>query len=648
MSAQAGIWNKDGEPVDRNWLSQVSDALRRQGPDGEFMYVDGPLGLVYRPFHTTAESRREKQPYISPRGCVITWDGRLDNRDELVPALIGDLGSLDPAEVAIVGAAFDRWGTDCFRRLVGDWAASVWNPQERILVLAIDYMAIRHLFYHQKQDSIRWSTDLTPLVLLSGDTFHVDDEYIAGYFAHDPEAHLTPYREIREVPPGQFVRVTPFKATTHQYWTFTPSSRVRYRRDQEYEEHFRHVLWQAVKTRLRSDQPVLAELSGGLDSSGIVSVADRILATERGLTPHLDTLSYYDQTEPNGDDWLYFPIIEKRRGRVGAHIDASKLATSTLSLEHSEFAAEPGPLNIGYEIEAERAAIVRDGGYRAVLSGIGGDEFLGGIPNPHSQLADALLQLKLGTLAKQLVAWSLIKRKPLIHLLWGTFAELLPSSLTQLWATQGRVEPWIDKKFASRTRIPLKLLDVKEHFGLLLPTRRSCIGGVVLMSNKVSKWSGRMLALEEVRYPYLDQRLIEFILAIPATQLLRPGDRRSLMRRSLKNIVPEEILSRQTKQFGARTPVMAIERNLDEVRKAFESPVSATLGYINKDAFMERLDAARAGKQIHITRMLRTISLELWLHDLMQRQLIDVNTSAFNASGASSVTGRSKLTAQGT
>src|SRR5581483_3560720 len=158
--------------------------------------------------------------------------------------------------------------------------------------------------------------------------------------------------------------------------------------------------------------------------SGIVSVADRILATERGLTPHLDTLSYYDQTEPNGDDWLYFPIIEKRRGRVGAHIDASKLATSTLSLEHSEFAAEPGPLNIGYEIEAERAAIVRDGGYRAVLSGIGGDEFLGGIPNPHSQLADALLQLKLGTLAKQLVAWSLIKRKPLIQLLWGTFAEL--------------------------------------------------------------------------------------------------------------------------------------------------------------------------------------------------------------------------------
>ena len=68
-------------------------------------------------------------------------------------------------------------------------------------------MAIRHIFYYLKKDRIWWSTDLSPLVLLSDDKFHIDDDYIAGYFAHDPDAHLTPYREIREVPPGQFVRI---------------------------------------------------------------------------------------------------------------------------------------------------------------------------------------------------------------------------------------------------------------------------------------------------------------------------------------------------------------------------------------------------------------------------------------------------------
>ena len=116
---------------------------------------------------------------------------------------------LTPARpiVAIFAAAFDRWDTDCFRRIVGDWAVSIWKPEQRELLFAADYMAIRHIFYYLKDDRIWWSTDLSPLVLLSGDKFHIDDDYIAGYLAHDPDAHLTPYREIREVPPGQFVRV---------------------------------------------------------------------------------------------------------------------------------------------------------------------------------------------------------------------------------------------------------------------------------------------------------------------------------------------------------------------------------------------------------------------------------------------------------
>ena len=87
MSVQAGIWNFDGRPVDRKLLENLSDSLRQQGPDGESRYVDGSVALLYRPFHTTAESRREKQPYISRRGFILTWDGRLDNREVLIAEL---------------------------------------------------------------------------------------------------------------------------------------------------------------------------------------------------------------------------------------------------------------------------------------------------------------------------------------------------------------------------------------------------------------------------------------------------------------------------------------------------------------------------------------------------------------------------------
>ena len=627
MSIQAGIWNFNGKPVDRKLLSDISDSLKHQGPDGESCHVDGSIALLYRPFHTTAESRREKQPYFSRRGFILTWDGRLDNRDELISELRGELEA-HPTDVAIVAAAFDCWGTDCFRRIVGDWAVSIWKPGQQELLFAADYMAIRHIFYYLKNDQVWWVTDLSPLVLLSGDKFHIDDEYIAGYFAHDPEAHLTPYRGIHQVPPGHFVYIRNRTASVERFWRFNPRSRVRYKTDPEYEEHFRGLFTQSVSRRLRSNTPVLAELSGGLDSSSIVCVADDILSREETETPGLETISYYDKTEPHGDDWIYFKKIEEKRGRVGAHIDASKLGSSPTPFECSEFLPLPGHLPDGRQLDEERAEIVRRGGHRVILSGIGGDEFLGGIPNPSAQLADLIVQFKPFALAQQLMVWSLIKRRPWIRLLGQALLDLLPASLGQYFAMRARVEPWIGKAFATRTSLAARLLDVDEHFGLWLPTRRSCIAGVLLMANKLAKVQPPAAALEECRFPFLDQNLIEFILSIPASQLLRPGERRSLMRRSLIGIVPQEILSRRTKQFGARTPVTAMGKNAEHLRAIFGVSLSSQLGYVIADRFMDRLKAAQNGQEIHIARMLRTISLEFWLRDLATRGLISVPWSS--------------------
>jgi len=621
MSVQAGIWNFDGEPVDAELINDLNKSLKQQGPDGESSYVGGSVAMLYRAFHTTAESRHEKQPHLSRRGFVLTWDGRLDNRSELIADLRSDLEA-EPTDVAIVGAAFDRWEKNCFRRMIGDWAVTVWRPEQHELIFGIDYMAIRHIFYYPKRDRILWSTDLAPLVLLSGDKFHIDDNYIAGYFAHDPDSHVTPYREIRQVPAGQFVSVRDGNVSLQRYWQFSARSRIRYRTDAEYEEHFRHVFRQSVRRRLRSDSPILAELSGGLDSSSIVCMADDILAKEGAQTPRIDTLSYYDKTEPHGDDWIYFQKVEDGRGRVGAHIDASKYGRP-VSLQHPEFCALPGLLGAGRETEAERATVVGRGGYRAILSGIGGDEFLGGIPDPRAQLADLIVQFRPVRLARQIMAWSLAKRRPGIQLLWQACVELLPPSLGRYFVEQAKVEPWIERDFAKRTKLSLRTLAIDEHFGLWLPTRRSCVGGVLLMANKLAKWSSPTLTIEEARYPYLDQALIEFILSIPATQLLRPGERRSLMRRSLVGIVPREILSRRTKQFGARTPVIALQGNIDKLCVAFQCPLSSSLGYVDRTCFLTTLDAARSGKETHIVRLLRTISLEFWLRDLVTRHLID-------------------------
>src|SRR5205823_7529568 len=115
MSAQAGIWNLDGRPAQHNLLTRFSDVLKGQGPDGESRYLEGSISLLYRPFHTTLESRMETQPFKSPQGFVFTLDGRLDNRDELKSQL-RQIGGTHKADIAIMATAFECWGVNCFRR----------------------------------------------------------------------------------------------------------------------------------------------------------------------------------------------------------------------------------------------------------------------------------------------------------------------------------------------------------------------------------------------------------------------------------------------------------------------------------------------------------------------------------------------------
>jgi asparagine synthase (glutamine-hydrolysing) len=625
MSVQAGIWNFDGKPVDPKLLDNFSQALKQQGPDGEFCHSDGSIALLYRPFHTTADSRREKQPYVSRRGFVMTWDGRLDNRKELAFDL-GHDATGDATDVEVFAAAFDRWESQCFRRIIGDWAASIWKPQERELMLVCDFMAVRHIFYYLKNDRVWWSTDLTPLILLSGNKFHINDEYIAGYFGHDPEAALTPYREIRQVPAAQFVVIRNGTTGMAQYWSFSPKSHIQYKTDLEYEEDFQYLFRQSIRRRLRSDSPILAELSGGLDSSSIVCMADDLLAKEGAGAPRLDTISYFDQTEPNGDDWIYFTEVEQKRGKIGFHIDASRVSNCSRSLDSDTF--QPWPTNIGWfiDLETERAAILRAGSYRVVLSGKGGDEFLGGIPDPSSQLADLIAQFKFISVVRLAAAWSLAKRQPFIKTLYSASAVLVAPVLGEL-RTRSVFESWVHKRFHKKTRITRDFRGVDQHGFLCLPSRYRFLEGVNGMANSLAKTTCSKYQLEEVTYPFLDRDLLAFLGAIPETQLLRPGERRSMMRRSLAGIVPPKILDRRTKQFGARTPVRMLSHHLTLLETLFSPSISSSMDYINDQRFLDSLAAAGAGKEIHTVRLLKTVSLELWLRFLASRDLIELINS---------------------
>jgi asparagine synthase (glutamine-hydrolysing) len=621
MSVQFGRWNWDGKPVDQTYLAKVKPILGPFGPDDEGAYATTNLSILYRAFHTTKESRRETQPHISQSGVVITWDGRLDNRAELIRRLRDTL-TISATDVSIVAAAYDKWGANCFSELVGDWAVSIWEPNSRSLILAKDPIGTRHLYYSIDNDQVTWSTILDPLVLFANKSFALCEEYIAGWFSFFPATHLTPYIGIHSVPPSSSVVIRNGEQTIGKYWDFDPAKQVRYRTDAEYEEHFRAVFGEAVRRRLRSDSPILAELSGGMDSSSIVCVADTIFARGAAESPRLDTISYYDDSEPNWNERPYFTKVEEKRGRSGTHIDFSEPEPLNFELDSDHFAATPGSGG-GRPSEASRqiAACIATQGNRVVLSGIGGDEFTGGVPTPVPELEDLIARGHFKILAHQLKVWALNKRKPWFYLLFDAARGFIPIGLVGV-PKHKRPAPWFNPAFVKRNRAALTGYEDRTKLFGPLPTFQGHVGTLDALRRQLACSDLSSDPPREKRYPYLDRGLLEFVSAIPREQLVRPGQRRSLMRRALIGIVPSELLNRKRKAFVTRGPTVGISAELPRLMELSQHMLIGSLGIADSTRFVEALQKTRQGAEVPVVPLMRTLGMELWLRNLTARHVL--------------------------
>jgi len=623
MSVQFGRWNIDGKPVERDYLEKVIPVIAPYGPDDGGSYTKDGISILYRAFHTTKESRRETQPHTTESGAVITWDGRLDNRAELIGRL-GDLVTADSTDVEIVSAAYEHWWEDCLSTLVGDWALSIWNPHTRSLILAKDPIGTRHLYYSVEGDQITWSSILDPLVLFAGHSFALNEEYIAGWFSLFPAAHLTPYVGIHSVPPSSFVRLRKGKHRVIKYWDFDPNKKIRYRTDAEYEEHFRSVFTEAVRRRLRSDSPVLAELSGGMDSPSIVCMADAIISRGAAETPRLDTISYYDDSEPNWNERPYFTKVEEMRGRIGTHIDLSKREPLEFALDH--FAPTPASSSDRLsETSLQFLACMTSQGNRVVLSGVGGDEVTGGVPTPTPELEDLLARGQLKAFAHQLKVWSLDKRKPWFHLFFEAVRGFFPAAIVGL--PKGfRPAPWLTPNFVKRNRSALHGYRTRLKLFGPLPTFQENVSTLHALQRQLECNPLSPKPLHEKRYPYLDRSLLEFVYSVPRRQLVRPGQRRSLMRRALFHIVPDELLNRRRKAYAARSPIAAIVADWARYAAMSQCMTSASLGILDATALTEAMQFVSRNKEVPGVALMRTLSIELWLRYISDKELLDRST----------------------
>jgi asparagine synthase (glutamine-hydrolysing) len=622
MSVQFGRWNLDGKPIDPDYLEAVNSALSPYGPDGNGSHACKDIAILYHAFHTTKESHKEVQPHTCASGAVITWDGRLDNRGDLISEIRDSLG-VDSTDLEIVAAAYKKFGSKCLGKLIGDWALSIWNPIEHSLLLAKDPIGTRHLYYTLEQTHIAWSTVLAPLVWFADTTLKISEEYVAGWLSMFPAAHLTPWRTIYAVCPSSFVFLKPGKHVVTKYWDFTSNSKIRYGSDAEYEEHFRNVLENAVRRRLRADGPVLAELSGGRDSSSIVCVADKIMASGNAETPRLDTISYFNDDEPNWNERPYFSKVEEKRGQTGWHINVcmhdpeEELSGRTAQESTRFFAPTPGP---DPRSPRQFKLCIESQGNRVVLSGIGGDETMGGVPTPVPELQNLLAGGQFRSLARQLRIWSLEKRKPWFFLFWESARQFLPPTLCGV-PKHLQTTSCLQASFARRQGKALGGYRSRTKFFGTLPSFQNSLVTLDALRRQLVCTPLPLEPPYEKRYPYLDRTLLEFMFAIPREQLVRPTQRRSLMRRSLVGVVPDEVLNRRGKAFVVKAPLLRISIEWAALLEMSEKLVSSALGFVDTERFINVLQSAKQGLEVPVIPLMRILSIERWLRNLRSAEV---------------------------
>lgn len=620
MSAIGGIINFDGGPVDQPTLLSLGQNLDIYGPDGgEDVRLDS-IGMVYRAFHTNLESHSEKQPLVETDGCVLAWDGRLDNRQELMDFLRDDLRG-DRSDSALVMSAYNKWGIPCLEKIIGDFAFALWNPASKNLYLARDAVGTRSLFYHVNRERLIWSSRLESLLSLPNVDPAVDDEYVAGYLTMRPKQGHSPYRNIYAVPPGNVVITRAGRTCSQRFWNLNPNKEIRYRTDQEYEEHFRELFREAVRTRLRVAGPTWADLSGGLDSSSIVCVADTILKQETVQTDRLETLSAVFDESPTSDERRFINLVEERRGQIGHHFKEGEYPLLVDPVANG-FRAIPNPLELWTEYHQGVRAKMRAQGARVLLSGSGGDELLTAASDPYPELADLLVQRRFTDLHQRLQTWSLALKRPYLEvLLSNTVIPALPRRLQRLFRRRERARSLslLQPGFIKRFDLHDKLLGPRDIFGCRLPSSRGQATAFLSATDLISSGYLHAWGPIEISYPFTHRPLVEFLQAIPPTQWIRPGETRSLQRRALRTYLPPQIAARKGKGNPAEATLRAVAREWPRLRELLKNPIVCTRGYVDPAALqtlLERPNFERAPEGLVVIRL---SYLELWLRDLENR-----------------------------
>ena len=429
----------------------------------------------------------------------ITANARIDGREDLIAKLPRPPQTKDDAELILL--AYETWGEDCVKHLIGDFAFSIWDSRSRRMFCARDHFGVKPFFFTHLDNNFQWSTKLNELRADHRVSDVLNETAIGDYlvFGLNQDLSTTTFRDIQRLPPAHSLTLENGSITMRRYWTPDTSKELRFHDRDSYVERFTELFRQAVKDRLRTDR-VAVSMSGGLDSTSLAAIARELCADVRACSV------IYDDLIPDQER----DYSTKAANHLG--IPISYVTADQYSLFDEQIAGDmdqPEPFLLS-PLTAQFHNLLRlcADHSRVALTGYDGDTLM----NEPKQS-----KLKVRTMLRRMFG-----KRPL----------------------NPELPEWIDESFAKRTNLHDRLK--QSFFNPVNPVEKRP-SAIKALNSKV--WAPLLEGYDpgatklnlEVRHPFIDVRLVEYLLAIPASPWCV---NKHILRLAMKDRLPLAVLNR--------------------------------------------------------------------------------------------------------
>jgi len=617
MCGIAGVYHLDGRPLATRVVQVMTESLAHRGPDGEGLYVDGPLGLGHRRLAIIDLSQAGRQPIANETGDVIvTYNGEIYNFQQLrveLEALGHQFHSQTDAEVIV--HAYEVWGQACVERFNGMFAFALWDAPRRCLFLARDRYGIKPLYYAQVGATVLFASEIKALLcypMLQADICY---EALSEYFTfQNILSDLTLFRGVRLLPAGCTLTVDAQGVRQRRYWDYQFDSTGFTLTAEEAAATLSQLFEQAVTRQLVSDVPIGSYLSGGMDSGSITAVAARHIRRLTTFTCGFD-LSSASGLELGFDE------------RAASEVMANQLKT-----EHYEMVLHAGDMEhvlpeLIWHLEDLRVGQCYPNYYvarlasrfvKVALSGGGGDELFAGYPWRYYRGVNSN------------GAGDYYRRY------YEYWQRLIPDEARGRFfsATTNKhihgYEPFAAFRGVFDGHMPSLHSPADYVNASLYFEAKTFLHGLFVVEDKVSMAHGL-----ESRVPFMDNDLVDFSLRLPPSLKLRnlleapsidedeqgklrryqqtsSSDGKLVLREAMSRFIPTNVLTRVKQGFSAPDASWFRGESIEYINRFLRDPKARIYEYLNPGYVHRILDEHCTGQHNYRLFIWSLLSFEWW------------------------------------